>query len=189
VLPTLAVILWTYGMYAVVRSWSRKKNGTYLYRSRGRRYGLPALMAGTGVALGVVLWLSLADKPEDHGLKLASFLGTVWAEGRPDKADSRQEVPQIKGQAANGQPAYVLLHPETPAAQLETEKSKPAPRRLQKPKLRKGVSTQQAKAGKPAGAEPKKDKLAAKSQPKNQPKSPAKKKPASPAAAPTATGG
>jgi len=184
VLPTLAVILWAYGMYALVRAWSRKKNGHYLYRSRGRRYALLALMAGTGVALGAVFWLSLGNEQQDHGLKLAGFLGTVWAEGQPEKADGRLDVPQIKGQTANGQPAYALLHPETPAGQLEGEKTKPAPRRLQKPKLKKGASVQ-AKAGKPAPPAQKKDKLAAKSQPK----SPAKKKPASPAAAPTATGG
>lgn len=188
-LPTLAVILWAYGMYALVRAWSRKKNGHYLYRSRGRRYALLALMAGTGVALGAVLWLSLGDEQQDHGLKLAGFLGTVWAEGQPEKASSRLEVPQIKGQAANGQPAYALLHPETPAAQLEAEKSKPAPRRLQKPKLGKGTGAQ-SNAGKPAPGAQKKEKLAAKSPPKSQPKNqPKKKKPAALAGAPTATGG
>jgi len=181
VLPTLAVILWAYGMYALVRACSQRKGGQYLGRSRRPRYALLALVAGAGAALALVLWLSLADEPPEHGLKLAGFLGTVWAEGRPEKAGSRLEVPQIKGQTAGGQPVYALLHPEAPVGQLEGEKSKPAPRRLQKPKVRKPASVQ-VKASRPPLSVQKKDKLPARSQPK-------KKKPAAPAGAPIAAGG
>jgi len=183
VLPTLAVILWAYGMYALVRAWSRKKNGT-LGRSRGRRYALAAFMAGSGAALGAVLWLSLGVEPQEHGLRLAGFLGTVWADGQTERAGGRGEVPQIKGQAPNGQPAYALLHPETPAGELEAVKTRPAPKRLQKPRVKKG-SAAPARTAKPGGAQ-KKEKLAARNQPKSQPQ---KKKPAAPAAAPAASGG
>ncbi len=181
-LPTLAVILWAYGMYALIRAWSRRKNGHYLYRSRGRRYALLALMVGSGAALGLVLWLSLAAEQPEHGLKLAGFLGTVWAESRPENAGSRGEVPQIKGQTAGGQPVYALLHPETPAGQLDAEKAKSAPRRLQKPKTRKPASVVQVKNPRPPLSVQKKDKLPVRSQPK-------KKKPAAAAAAPIASGG
>jgi hypothetical protein len=129
----------------------------------------------------VVLWLSLADDQPEHHLKLAGFLGTVWAEGRPEKAGGRLEVPQIKGQTAGGQPAYALLHPETPAGQLEAEKSASGPRRLQKPKVRKGTGSQ-AKVSKATPQTQKKDKPVAKSRAK-------KKKPAASPPAPVAAGG
>ena len=64
-----------------------------------------------GLGLTVVLAQSFAEK--DHNLKLAGFLGTVWAEGWPDKVDQRVEDPPIKGTAAGDQPVYALLHPGT----------------------------------------------------------------------------
>jgi hypothetical protein len=182
VLPTLAVILWAYGMYALFCAWSRRKNGQYLGRNRRPRYALLALAGSTGAGLALVFWLTLADNQAQHHLKLAGFLTTVWAEGWPEKSGRRLEYPQLKGQAVEGQPAYALLHPETPPAQLQTGKLTPAPRRLQKLRVRKGVSPSQVKTGKAALASSKKEKLAAKSRAK-------KKKPAAPAEASRPTGG
>lgn len=183
-LPTLAVILWAYGMYALIRAYSRRKNGYHQGRGRGRRLAWLGLAAGASAGLGVALWLSLADGPPDPRLKLAGFLGTVWAEGRADKVQSKVEVPQIKGQGDGGQPAYALLHPETPASQWEGEKAPPASRRLAKPRVRKGAGSQVKAAAKAAPAPSKKDKVAAKAKAKK------KKPPATAtAAAPKATGG
>ncbi|MCX5892474.1 MAG: hypothetical protein NTW80_05785 [Deltaproteobacteria bacterium] len=109
---------------------------------------------------------------------MAGFLGTVWAEGWPDKVN-RVEYPPIKGTAAGDQPVYALLHPGTAPAELAQEKAAPKPRPIKKPKVRK-VPASQAKGAKPAIQVAKKDKGTAKGKPKTANK---KKKSAAPAPA------
>jgi hypothetical protein len=112
---------------------------------------------------------------QDHQLRLAGFLGTVWAEG-PDKVDQRVEYPPIKGTASGGQPMYALLHPGTSPAELAQEKTAVKPRPIKKPKVRKAAASQ-AKGAKPAVQTAKKDKSAAKDKTKTT--TTKKKKPAS----------
>ena len=129
------------------------------------------------MGLTVVLAQSFAE--QDHNLKLAGFLGTVWAEGWPDKVDQRVEYPPMKSTAAGDQPVYALLHPGTSPAELAQEKTAPKPRPVKKPKVRK-ASTEPAKGAKVTAQKPKKDQVAAKGKAKTATK---KKKPSPPAPA------
>jgi hypothetical protein len=124
--------------------------------------------------LGLTVVLAQSFDEQDHNLKLAGFLGTVWAEGWPDKVDQRVEYPPIKGTAAGDQPVYALLHPGTSPAELAQEKTAPKPRPIKKLRVRKAPGPQ-AKGAKPKIQVAKKDKAAAKGKPKTATK---KKKPA-----------
>jgi hypothetical protein len=181
VLATLAVILWAYGMYALISGMSRRSGGYLKGSSRGRWYRWLALLGSTGAGLALVLYLSGFCGQPDHSLKLSGFLGTVWAEGWPDKVD-RQEYPPVKDQGPGDKPAYALLHPETPPAQVAPEKTAPRPRPVRQPKVNKtaGAQAKTAKAG-AAPSKNKKDKTAAKSK--------AKKKKAASKASQNATSG
>lgn len=176
-LPTLVFILWAYGMYALISTLAGRKGAKFRARGPGRRYGWLALAAGGIVGLGLTVILSQSFNEQDHNLKLAGFLGTVWAEGWPDKMDQRVEYPPIKGAAPGDQPVYALLHPGTSPAELAQEKTAPKPRPVKKPKLRKAPALQ-AKGAKPTVQVAKKD--------KGKPKTATKKKkpaPSAPAAA------
>ena len=165
-LPTLAVILWAYGMYALFSFIFQRKSGRYRDRRGWRRLTWVTLMAGVTLGLGLILWCWISPDRTDQRLRLAGFLGTVYAEGWPDRVD-RLEYPPVKGQnqTAGGQPAYALLHPETPASQLEPEKKlpKPRPMRLAKTLGAADKAGKSAKAAKAPASQAKKDKVVAKS--------------------------
>ncbi len=176
-LPTLAVILWAYGMYALISGMTRRK-GSYLRgHSRRRGYVWGTLLGCTGLGLGLIIYFSTFSGPQDR-LKLAGFLGTVWAEGWPDKVH-RLEYPPVQDQGAGDKPAYALLHPETPPMQVAPEKTSPRPRPVHKPKAHKSTAAQT----KTAKASPavKKDKAAGKTRGK-------KKKAATPRSRKAASG-
>ena len=177
-LPTLVFILWAYGMYALISALTGRKGSKFRARGPGRRYGWLALAAGGLVGLGLIVVLAQSFDEKDHNLKLAGFLGTVWAEGWPDRVDQRVEYPPIKGTAAGDQPVYALLHPGTSPAELAQEKTAPKPRPIKKPKVVRKAPGPQAKGAKPTVQVAKKDKVAAKGKPKTTTK---KKKPAPPA--------
>ncbi len=173
-LPTLVFILWAYGMYALISALAGRKGAKFRTRGPGRHYGWLALGAGALVGLGLIVVLAQSFDEKDHNLKLSGFLGTVWAEGWPDKMDQRVEYPPIKSTAAGDQPVYALLHPGTSPAELAQEKTAPKPRPIKKPKVRK-TAAETAKNGKVATQKQKKDQVGAKAKPKTTVK---KKKPA-----------
>lgn len=121
--------------------------------------------------MGLIFWCSLYPDKHDQRLRLAGFLGTVYAEGWPDRVDRLKDAPvKNANQGASEQPAYALLHPETPASQVGPEKKLPKPRPSRVASKRQPVA--QDKAGKNAkvtkapAPPPKKDKIAAKSRAK-----------------------
>jgi hypothetical protein len=168
VLPTLAVILWAYGIYALISGLSRRKGGYQKGRSRGRGARWLALLGTTGAGVALVLYFAGFWGQQDHNLKLSGFLGTVWAEGWPDKV-GRLEYPPIKDQGPGDKPAYALLHPETPSIQVAPEKTGPKPRPVRRPKLNNAAGPQ-AKTAKAAALPAKKDKAAAKNKAKKKKK-------------------
>ena len=180
-LPTLVFILWAYGMYALISALAGRKGTRFRGRGPGRRYGWLALVAGAVAGLGLAAVLAQSFDDRHQNLKLAGFMGTVWAEGWPDRVEQRLDYPPIKSTAAGDQPAYALLHPGTSPADLAQEKAKTGlkPRPAKKPKTQK-ASAPQAKGAKVMAQKPKKDQAAAKSKPKTPIK---KKKPVSPAPA------
>lgn len=165
VLATLIFILWAYGMYALIAALSGRKGSGFKSRSPRRRYGWLALAAGMGVGLGLAVFLANSFDQDNHSLKLSGFLGTVWAEGWPDKVDQRLEFPPIKSTPSGDKPVYALLHPETAPAELTKGKAAPKPRPLHKPNLRKSPAPK-GKGAKVQAKAAKKDKPAAKSKAK-----------------------
>ena len=160
-LPTMVFIFWAYGMYALLSALSRRKDSRLRVRSPWRRYGWLALLATTGIGLGLAVALANSFDRENQSLKLSGFLGTVWAEGFPDKVERRIEEPPIKVTVSGDQPVYALLHPGISHTELAQGKTAPKPRPAHKPKLRK-LETSQAKGAKVAAQEPKKEPAAAK---------------------------
>jgi hypothetical protein len=168
VLPTLAVILWAYGMYAVF-SLIRQSKGTYIRgRSRGRKLTWLTLVGSVLAGLGLIVWCCLFPNKSDQRLKLAGFLGTVYAKGWPGRVD-RLNYPPVKSQiqGLGEQPVYTLLHPETPANQLKPEKKLPRPRPNRAAKKGHAASGRVkvgkiAKVAKASGPLSKKDKTVAK---------------------------
>ena len=161
-LPTMVFIFWAYGMYALLSALSRRKDSGLRVRSPWRRYGWLALLATTGIGLGLAVALANSFDRENQRLKLSGFLGTVWAEGFPDKVERRIEEPPIKGAASGGdQPVYALLHPGISNTELSQGKTAPKPRPAHKPKLRK-LEASQAKEAKVTAQEPKKEPAASK---------------------------
>lgn len=177
-LPTLLFIIWAYGMYALISTITGRKGNRLRGRSPWRRYGWLGLVAGAGAGLGLAVVLAQSFDDQPHKLKLSGFMGTVWAEGWPDRVEQRQDYPPIKRAAEGDQPVYASLHPGTSPAELAQEKTGPKPRPAQKPKMRHNAASQ-AKGGKAGTQVAKKDKGAA----KNKAKTAKKKKPAPPAAA------
>jgi hypothetical protein len=174
VLATLAVVLWAYGMYALFSYIFRRQGGQVRSRSRWRKLGRFALVGGVTAGVGFIFLCCLSPDKHDQRLKLAGFLGTVYAEGWPDRVDHLKDPPvKTPNQGSSEQPGYALLHPETADSQMGPEKKLPKPR-PNRVAPKGNVVASQDKAGKSAKvtkapAPPsKKDKLAA--------KSPAKKK-------------
>jgi len=169
VLATLAVILWAYGMYALFSYIFRRQGGYVRSRSRWRKLSWLTLVAGATAGLGLICWGHLSPDKNDQRLKLAGFLGTVYAEGWPDRVD-RLNYPPVKSlnQGALEQPAYALLHPETPASQIGLEKKPPKPRPNRAAPKGQAVAPQDkagkiAKVAKAPAPPATKDKLAANS--------------------------
>jgi hypothetical protein len=172
VLATLAVILWAYTMYALISFVFHRQGGYVRSRSRWRKLSWFTLMGGAAAGLSFIVWCCLSPNKHDQRLKLAGFLGTVYAEGWPDRVDA-PSYPPVKTQTSgtSEQPAYALLHPETPVSQIEPEKKllKPRPVRVA-PKKHTVASQDKAaksvKVAKTTAPQSKKDRLVAKSRAK-----------------------
>ena len=146
VIPTLVFVLWAYGMFALISALSGRKGSRFRARSSWRKYGWLALAAGAAAGVGLVVVMAQSYDEESHRLKLAGFLGTVWAEGWPDKVERWVEDPPAKSTASRDQPVYALLNPGTSFAGLAHAKAASKPR-AHKPKLYKS-SEKRGKGGK-----------------------------------------
>jgi hypothetical protein len=177
VLATLAVVLWAYGMYALFSFLYHRQGGYVRSRSRWRKLSWLTLVGGVAAGVGFIFWCCLYPDKHDQRLKLAGFLGTVYAEGWPDRVD-RLKYPPVKTPTpgTSEQPAYALLHPETPASQIAPEKKLPKPR-PSRVAPKRHVGTPPDKAGKNAKVTKtttppsKKDQLATKSRAKKKKRS------------------
>jgi hypothetical protein len=174
VLATLAVVLWAYGMYALFSYIFHRQGGYVRSRSRWRKLSRLTLVGGVTAGMGLIFWCCLSPDKHDQRLKLAGFLGTVYAEGWPDRVDRLKDPPvKSPNQGTLEQPAYALLHPETPASQVGPEKKFPRPRPTRVAPKGPSVAPQDkagknAKATKAPAVPSKKDKMAAKSRAKKQ---------------------
>jgi hypothetical protein len=173
VLPTLALILSAYGIYACYAAWPRRRSYSFRPRPWWRRPGRLTALGLAGVGLGLVAWLSAGSVEQEQRFRLAGFLGMSWADTwAGEKPSSRVESLPYRDQTQGDQPAYALLHPEVQARQVAPEKKALAPRSLKKPKWKQPAPAKAVKVAKASPAPPKKEKLASKNKVK-------KKKPAS----------
>ncbi len=156
-LPTLVFILWAYGMHALISALSRRRLRAHRPL---RRYAWLGLVATAGVGLSLAVVLAQSFNLENQNLKLAGFLGTVWAEDWPDKVERRVEDLPIKSTACGEQPVYTLLHPGTHPSELAQEKTAPKPKPA--PKIRQS----QGKGTKVATQKPKKNQVTIKNEAK-----------------------
>jgi hypothetical protein len=170
VLATLAVVLWAYGMYALFSFLFNRQGGYVRNRSRWRKLSRLTLLAGVTAGAGLIIWCCLYPDKHDQRLKLAGFLGTVYAEGWPDRVDHLKYPPPVKtpNQGSSEQPGYALLHPETADSQIVPEKKLPKPRPNRAASKGHAVASQDkaaksAKVAKAPAPSSKKDKLTAKS--------------------------
>jgi hypothetical protein len=176
VLHTLIFILCAYAMYALISALSGRKGSRLRARSPWRRYGWLALVASTGIGLVLAVVLANSFDRKNQSLKLSRVLGTVWAEGFPDKLERLVEDPSIKTTPTRDQPAYALLHPGTSPSELSQEKRAPKPRPALKTKVQKAPAPQ-ARVAETAAPKPPKEQGAA----KNESKTAKKKKTTTPA--------
>ncbi len=182
-LPTFLFILGAYGFYAILTFWSRRSSRRWR-SAREPRTNWLALSSGLAV-LCCLTWLLATGGPEsqDKDLRLAGIMGT----GRMDTGvaahpEYRLEQPPEKASGASGQPAFALLHPETPASLILPEKTastlmarksknkcRPGPAPEKKSKITKALAREKP---------PAKEKIAAKSRPKARKSAAAAAKPA-----------
>ena len=176
-LATLAVIFWAYGMYALFSFLFHRQGGYVRSRGRWRTLSRIALLGGVTAGTGLIVWCCLYPDKHDQRLKLAGFLGTVYAEGWPDRVDHLKYPPvKTPNQGSSEQPGYALLHPETADSQIGPEKKLPKPRPNRVAPKGKVVASQDkggktAKVTKAPAPPSKKDKLAAKSHTKKKSRS------------------
>jgi hypothetical protein len=159
-LPTILFILGAYGLYALAVVWCQWQRSRFLgKRGKGRPRWL-TLTGGAaflGVFLTLLFWLAPANP--DQKVKLAGILGVTEGEsGLAKQADLRAATLHLEQTPQGGQPAYALLHPESPPSLLPPAKPlagkklhKPKGKRAsepQKPKLEARLSTKDKAAGK-----------------------------------------
>jgi hypothetical protein len=176
VLPTLAVILLAYGMHALFSLFFQRKGGYLRSRSRWGKLNWLTLVGSVGAGLGLIFWCCLSPGKNDQRLRLAGFLGTVYAEGWPGRVD-QLKYPPVKrpNQASGEQPVYALLHPETPVRQVAPEKKLPRPRpsrvARKAPSVHARDKAKTARVAKAPAPRSKKDKVAVKNRAKKKKRS------------------
>lgn len=124
-LPTILFILVAYALYALVLVWCRWQRSRFLGR---RAKGRPRWMTLTGGAVFLGIFLSLlfwlAPAAPDQKMRLAGILGVSENEvGLAKQADLRAATLQIDQKPQGGQPAYAMLHPESPPSLVPPAKS------------------------------------------------------------------
>lgn len=158
-LPTLGFIICAYGIYALLRAWSRRPTRRIRPYHRVPRRRL-TLVGGAGLGAACLIFFAIVGLPtHSDNLRSASLISIGFGEdlltaGQP----SRPESFPLKNQGEPGQPIYAYLHPETPPAQLLKEKGPPPARSFPKPR-RLGKPAPTGKALKTIARAPKKEKL------------------------------
>jgi hypothetical protein len=182
-LPTFLFILGAYTLYATLTLWSRR------FSRRGRscrevRTNRPAILAGLAVVASLAwLLVSGGSDTQEKDLKLAGILGGGKLEaGLPVQPEYRLEQAPGKEIGPGGQPAFALLHPETPASLVLAEKTASSlqGRKAKAASRPKAAPVKKARTPKPLAKEKGggKEKAAAKGRPKTKKPTPAGAKPA-----------
>lgn len=137
-LPTILFILGAYALYALAVVWCQWQRSRFLGR-RGKGRPRWLTLAGGAVFLGIFLCLLfwLAPANPDQKVRLAGILGVSEGEvGLAKQADLRAATLHLDQTPPGGQPAYALLHPESPPSLLPPARPLVG-NKLQKPKAKK----------------------------------------------------
>jgi hypothetical protein len=123
-LPTIFFIIAAYALYALVLVWCQWQRSRFLgRRGKGRPRWL-TLTGGAiflGVFLSLVFWL--APVKPDQKVSLAGILGVSEGEVELAKqANLRAATLHLNQTPPGAQPAYALLHPESPPSLLPPAK-------------------------------------------------------------------
>jgi len=140
VLPTILFIIGAYALYALVVVWCRWQRSRFLGR-RGPDKPQWLTLAWGAVFLGLFLCLisGLAPSTSDQKIRLAGILGvSEGQEGLAKQAALRAASPQVDQKPPGGQPAYALLHPESPPS-LTPPAMPLAGSQLRKPKAKQAA--------------------------------------------------
>jgi len=119
VLPTVFFVLGAYGVYALYAVGLDRQGRRLRLTSKSRNFWLARGLAWLG--LGLLFWflIQLSPRYADHRIKLAGILGSSVMEEpaavRVEPQPVSQSLPRLK---PSKQPAYALLHPETPPVHL-----------------------------------------------------------------------
>lgn len=167
-LPTVLFIIVAYTLYALVVGWCRWQRFRFLERQGKTRHRWLTL-AGGALSLGllcyVIFWMAPAEP--DQNLRLANILGVSEGEAWLKKSAMLPKIPlQLDQRQPDGQPAYALLHPESPPSLLPPAKppvgnkfrklkgKRSSVRKLQnsgqEPRLTKKAKSRKKKAPKPS---------------------------------------
>ena len=146
-LPTIFFILGAYALYALVLVWCQWQRSRFLgRRGKGRPRWL-TLTGGAiflGVFLAFIFWLAPANP--DQKVRLAGILGVSEGQvGLAKQADLRAATLHLDQTPPGGQPAYALLHPESPPSLLPPAKPLVGSK-LHKPKAKRASEPQKPKA-------------------------------------------
>jgi len=166
-LPTIFFIIAAYTLYALVVVWCRWQRSRFSGR-RGQGRPRWLTLAGGAVFLGIFLsilsWLAPAGP--DQKMRLAGILGVAeegdlrWAR----QADLRAATLHLDQKSPDGQPAYAMLHPESPPSLQPPVRSKVGSH-LRLPKAN-GVGVRESQKTKLEAKAPKKDKAIGKAKAK-----------------------
>jgi hypothetical protein len=145
-LPTILFILGAYALYALAVVWCQWQRSRFLgRRGKGRPRWLTLIGGGVflGVFLSLLFWLAPASP--DQKVRLAGILGVSETEGGLAKqANLRAATLHLDQTPPSGQPAYALLHPESPPSLLPPAKPLVGTQ-LRKPKGKRAAEPQKAK--------------------------------------------
>ena len=119
-LPTVLFIIAAYTLYALVVGWCRWQRFRFLESQNKARHRWLTL-AGGALSLGllcyVIFWMAPAEP--DQNLRLANILGVSEGEAWLQRAAMLPKIPlPLDQRQPDGQPAYALLHPESPPSLL-----------------------------------------------------------------------
>ncbi len=182
-LPTFLFILAAYLLGATARFWSRRASRRWRDDRESRLHRL-AWITGLAVVLCLV-WVAMrgGSESQDRSLRLASMVGAGRVESSlPVQPDLPLEGLTKKASGPEGQPAFALLHPETPPSLILPDKTiSPAKLRPAKGKSRPAPVPPKKVKSAPALAKekiPAKEKPAARNRPKGKKAAPAATRPA-----------
>jgi hypothetical protein len=145
-LPTILFILGAYGLYALAVVWCQWQRSRFLGR-RGKGRPRWLTLAGGAVFLGIFLSLLfwLAPSNPDQKVRLAGILGVSEGEvGLAKQANLRAATLHLNQTPPGAQPAYALLHPESPPSLLPPAKPLVG-NQLRKPKGKRASEPQKPK--------------------------------------------